>query len=217
MANTRLIEELDRSRDELDRSRGALARRADAERALREVGTRIAALREPAEILQEVIELASRLVGGEGAILDLLDPVSGNLHWAYDDGIGRRFSADERSKLWISIGVGATGRAVAEDRVIVARDDLPSLFPPSPESAGFYERTGFRSMIAAPIVGDAGPLGVIEVYAVRPDAFDAKSPRVSPAFSRGAVSSNSRRAFASSGRIRALGPSSAATRRRYDP
>ena len=172
MANTRLIEELDRSRDELDRSRGALARRADAERALREVGTRITALREPAEILQEVIELASRLVGGEGAILDLLDPASGDLHWAYDDGIGRRFSPDERAKLWISIGVGATGRAVAEDRVIVAGDDLPSLFPPSPESAEFYERTGFRSMIAAPIAGDAGPLGVIEVYAVRPDAFD---------------------------------------------
>ena len=171
MANARLIEELDRSRQELDRSRSDLARRADAEQALREIAARITALRDPAEILQEVVELASRLVGGEGAILDLLDPDSGNLRWAYDDGLGRRFSDEERAHLWISVGEGATGVAVAEDRVVVAGDDLASLFPPGPENTTFYERTGFRSMIAAPITGERGPLGVIEVYSVRPDAF----------------------------------------------
>jgi PAS domain S-box-containing protein len=172
MANARLIDELDRSRQELDRSRNDLARRADAEQALREIAARITALRDPAEILQTVIELASRLVGGQGAILDLLDPETGNLRWAYDDGLSRMFSAAERAKLWISVGVGATGVAVAEDRVVVAGDDLASLFPPGPDNTGFYERTGFRSMIAAPISGDSGPLGVIEVYSVRPDAFD---------------------------------------------
>ncbi len=171
MANTRLIEELDRSRQELDRSRNDLARRADAEQALREIAARITALRDPGEILQEVVELASRLVGGEGAILDLLDPESGDLRWAYDDGLRRLFSDEERANLWISVGEGATGVAVAEDRVVVAGDDLASLFPPGPENTNFYERTGFRSMIAAPITGEHGPLGVIEVYAARPDAF----------------------------------------------
>ena len=171
MANARLIEELDRSRQELDRSRGDLARRADAEQALREIAARITALRDPAEILQEVIELASRLVGGQGAILDLLEEGTANLRWTYDDGLSRMFDAEERAKLWISVGQGATGIAVAEDRVVVAGDDLESLFPPSPESTAFYARTGFRSMIAAPITGEHGPLGVIEVYAVRPDAF----------------------------------------------
>ncbi|HYH93678.1 MAG TPA: GAF domain-containing protein [Candidatus Saccharimonadales bacterium] len=158
--------------DELDRSRGALARRAEAEQALREIAARITALRDPAEILQEVIELASRLVRGQGAILDLLEPGTTNLRWAYDDGLGRRFTDEERAKLWISVGVGATGTAVAEDRVVIAGDDLSALFPPSPESTEFYERTGFHSMIAAPITGDDGPLGVIEVYAVQSDAFD---------------------------------------------
>jgi PAS domain S-box-containing protein len=171
IANTRLIEELDHSRDELDRSRASLARRAAAEQALRELAARITALRDPAEILQEVVELASRLVGGEGAILDLLDPDSGNLRWTYDDGLSRLFSVEERAQLWISVGKGATGAAVAEDRVIVAGDDLPEQFPPSPESTEFYKRTGFRSMIVAPITGETGPLGVIEVYAVRPNAF----------------------------------------------
>ena len=171
MANARLIEELDRSRQELDRSRSHLARRADAEQALREIAARITALRDPGEILQEVVELASRLVGGQGAILDLLDPETGNLRWAYDDGLRRLFTDEERSKLWISVGEGATGVAVAEDRVVVAGDDLSSLFPPGPENTNFYKRTGFRSMIAAPISGEHGPLGVIEVYSVRADAF----------------------------------------------
>ena len=158
--------------DELDRSRAALAKRAEAEQALREIAARITALRDPAEILQEVVELASRLVRGHGAILDLLDPATGNLHWAFDDGVSRSFTAEERAKLWISVGVGATGQAVAEDRVIITGSDPAALFPPEPESFAFYERTGFQSMIAAPVTGDDGPLGVIEVYSKERDAFD---------------------------------------------
>jgi GAF domain-containing protein len=132
---TRLIEAL-------DGSRRALGRRADAERALREIAARITVLREPSEILQDVVEQAGRLVGADGVILDLLDPATGNLHWALDDGLSEQFNAEERSKLWIAVGVGATGVAVAEDRVIVADDDLAAQFPPSPESTAFYERTG---------------------------------------------------------------------------
>ena len=161
---TRLIEELDRSRE-------ALRRRANAEQALREIAARITVLREPSEILGDVVEQAGRLVGADGVILDLLDPTTGNLHWALDDGLSELFGPEERAKLWISVGVGATGTAVAEDRVVVADDDLAAQFPPSPESTEFYERTGFHSMIAAPITGEAGPLGVLEVYSQRRAAF----------------------------------------------
>ncbi|MEX1170829.1 MAG: GAF domain-containing protein [Chloroflexota bacterium] len=162
---TRLIEQLDASRE-------ALARRADAEQALREIAARITILREPAEILQDVVEQAGRLVRADGVILDLLDLATGNLHWALDDGVlGQQFTPEERAQLWISVGEGATGIAVAEDRVVVADDDLVAQFPPSPESTAFYDRTGFRSMIAAPITGESGPLGVIEVYSKRPAAF----------------------------------------------
>ena len=161
---TRLIAELDRSRD-------ALARRAGAEQGLREIAARITVLREPGEILRDVVKQAGRLVRADGVILDLLDPATGNLHWALDDGLSEAFSAEERASLWISVGVGATGKAVAEDRVVVADDDLPELFPPSPESTEFYARTGFHSMIAAPITGESGPLGVIEVYSRQRAAF----------------------------------------------
>ena len=164
---TRLIEQLDASRE-------ALARRADAEQALREIAARITVLREPAEILQDVVEQAGRLVRADGVILDLLDPATGHLHWALDDGVlSEQFSPEERAQLWIAVGEGATGIAVAEDRVVVADDDLAAQFPPAPESTEFYERTGFRSMIAAPVTGESGPLGVIEVYSKRPGAFTA--------------------------------------------
>ena len=154
MANARLIEALDRSRAELDRSRSALARRAEPSRRCARSPPGSPSLRDPAEILQDVVELAGRLVARTGVILDLLDPTTGNLHWAFDDGISRLFTPEERAKLWISVGVGATGKAVAEDRVVVADDDLADLFPPGPETTEFYERTGFQSMIAAPITGD---------------------------------------------------------------
>ena len=161
---TRLIEELDRSRE-------SLRRRANAEQALREIAARITVLREPSDILGDVVDQAGRLVGADGVILDLLDPATGNLHWAQDDGLGEAFTPEERANLWIAVGVGATGVAVAENRVVVADDDLVAQFPASPESTEFYERTGFHSMIAAPITGDSGPLGVIEVYSRRRAAF----------------------------------------------
>ncbi|MFL5681761.1 MAG: GAF domain-containing protein [Chloroflexota bacterium] len=158
--------------DALGDSQRALTRRARAEQALREIAARITVLREPGDILRDVVTQAGRLVGADGVILDLLDPGTGNLHWAYDDGLADLFSAEERSQLWISVGVGATGTAVAEGRVVLADGDLAAQFPPSPESTEFYERTGFQAMIAAPITGDRGPLGVIEVYSKRLGAFD---------------------------------------------
>ena len=101
-------------------------------------------LREPTEILGDVVEQAVRLVRADGVILDLLDPSTGNLHWALDSGVRDLFTDEERAKLWISVGVGATGTAVAEDRVVIAGGDLATQFPPSPESTEFYERTGFQ-------------------------------------------------------------------------
>ena len=62
ITNARLIEEL-------ERSQAAVARRADTERALRDITARIAALREPEVILDRVVEEAQRLLGTDGAHL----------------------------------------------------------------------------------------------------------------------------------------------------
>jgi PAS domain S-box-containing protein len=171
MANVRLIGDLDRSRREL-------AQRAEIERSLREIAARISSATDLDAVLQRTVDEANRLVHADGAILDVLEPETDTLRWAFDSGLALLFSDEERADLWIELGVGATGRALAENRVLVAGDNLTAEFPASPQSDLFFGRTGFRSMIAAPIAGEAGRLGVLEVYSCRPNAFDAEDGQV---------------------------------------
>jgi PAS domain S-box-containing protein len=162
--NARLIAELNRSRSEL-------RRRADAERTLREIGARLTAITEPGPLLQQVVDEARRLVGADGSVLDLIDPDAKLLRWAYDSGVRSGFTDDEIAQLTIPVGIGATGIAVAEGRVIAADDMLAVHFPESEINDHFFDVTGFRSMIIAPITGESGPLGALEVYSRAPGAF----------------------------------------------
>ncbi len=164
--NARLIARLDRSSTEL-------ARRADAEQSLREIAAQITAIRDPGSLLQQVVDAAKRLVDADGSVLDLVDPAGDVLRWAYDSGVADGFTPDEIARLTIPIGIGATGIAVAENRLVTASDDLGQHFPPSDVNDRFFDVTGFRSMIIAPITGENGPLGALEVYASTPGAFDA--------------------------------------------
>jgi len=163
--NARLIEELDRSGMEL-------ARRAEAEQSLREIAAEITAIREPGSLLQQVVDAARQLVDADGSVLDLIDPTRNALRWAFDSGVGDAFTPEEIAQLTIPIGQGATGVAVAENRLVTASDDLHLQFPPSEVNDRFFAVTGFRSMIIAPITGESGPLGAIEVYSTRASAFD---------------------------------------------
>ncbi len=157
--------------DELGRNRASLARRVETEQALRQIAARLTSIRDPSDLLQHVVDEASRLVGADGAVLDVLDPATDVLHWAFDSGLSHLFTPEETADLWIELGVGATGRALSEDRVILAGENLPAEFPASPQSELFFGRTGFQSLIAAPITGEAGRLGVLEVYSREQHAF----------------------------------------------
>ena len=79
MANTRLIEDLDRSRAEL-------AQRAEVERTLREINGRISAAADLSSVLQLAVDEAARLLGADGSRIDLVDAGSGLLRWAYASG-----------------------------------------------------------------------------------------------------------------------------------
>jgi PAS domain S-box-containing protein len=171
----------DRLIRELDRSRAHLAERAATERALREISGRLVTIREPGEMLQRVVDEAGRLVGADGTILSLIED-DGVLHWRYDDGLQHRFEPDYVRDLTLEIGVGVTGRAVQERRPIIRNHDLLNAFPRSPESDHFFEVSGFMAMIGAPIVGESGPLGALEVYARREGAFDEDDAAVIAAF-----------------------------------
>ena len=141
MANQRLIEELDRSHRELDRSRSdRRAGRTPSRRCARSprASPRCATLPRSS---RQVVELASRLVRGEGAILDLLDPETGNLRWAYDDGLRPASSPTRNGRsCGYRSGRARPGVAVAEDRVVVAGDDLVVAVP-----AGAGERDLLRA------------------------------------------------------------------------
>jgi GAF domain-containing protein len=163
--NARLIEELDRSSTEL-------ARRADAEQSLREIAAQITATRDPGSLLQQVVDAAKRLVSADGSVLDLVEPSGDVLRWSFDAGVAHLFTADELTNMTIPVGIGATGKAVAENRVITAGDDPRTMFPDSAINDRFFDATGFRSMIIAPVTAESGPLGALEVYSTRPNAFD---------------------------------------------
>jgi GAF domain-containing protein len=73
--------------DELARSRAVIERRAEAERALREIGARITAIRQPGDLLQRIVEEARRLLRADGAVIDEYDELDGVLVTAYDAGL----------------------------------------------------------------------------------------------------------------------------------
>ncbi len=164
VANRRLIEELALAKTELQRS-------AEAERTLREIAARLVTIRDPLELLEHVVRTAGRLVGADGAILARYDPERELLYWALDDGVQQRFDPDYVASLSLPVGVGVTGRAVAERRVVVCNEGLIDAFPRSPQSDHFFEVSGFHSMIAAPIASGDDLFGALEVYATREGAF----------------------------------------------
>jgi PAS domain S-box-containing protein len=166
IVNQRLIADLARSRE-------ALERRADAEKALREIAARISAIRDPAELLQQVVDDAARLLRADGARIDLMDPDTGALNWAYDartgkrPGLGRIDGPGEAEP-----GEGISGQAVLLRRAIFTGDYLHDdrfVHAAAPDS--FVGKHAIRSALSAPLLGDADPLGTLTVYTSESDAY----------------------------------------------
>ena len=90
-----------------------------SERALREIARRMMVIQDPAELLQDVVDEAARLLGSSGAVIDLLDPATGEVRWAYDAGIEEATRAE-----WQRRGVGGDGVFLAiRERRVVTTDD----------------------------------------------------------------------------------------------
>ena len=162
LANARLV-------DRLATSQGALERTADAERALREIARRLMTIQDPAELLQDVVDEAARLLGSSGAVIDLLDPATGDVRWAHDAGIDDQTRAE-----WQDLGVGGSGvhLAIRQRQVIVtdeyAADDR---FPDGSPNRAFFERAGIRSIAFAPLIGEAVVLGTLAVFSAEVGRF----------------------------------------------
>ncbi len=158
---------------QLATSRAETARRAASERALREIATRITSIRDPDDLLQRIVDEAARLLEADGARIDRLDAESGALLWSHDATTGRRpglgpIQGDGEAQP----GEGISGRAVAERRVVITGDYLADdRFRHASAPDAHARRHAIRSAVAAPLMGDSGPLGTLTVYTSKVDAY----------------------------------------------
>ncbi|HET7727563.1 MAG TPA: GAF domain-containing protein [Candidatus Limnocylindrales bacterium] len=165
IANARLIEELDRSRT-------ALSRRAELEKALREIGARISAASDPAEVVQRAVDEALRLIGGEGARIDLVDPRINLLRGSYTGGAEPPTPEQWPDDPDETLDEGVSGKVVTEGVTFWTGDYLnDTRFKHAKGPDTFARATGIRSAIAAPLVAEHGPFGALTVWSRQPDAF----------------------------------------------
>ena len=194
IANTMLI-------DRLATSEREIARRAEIERALREIGSRLAAIRDPTDLLQRVVDESARLLGADGARIELLDESTGRLHWAFDSRTGRKpgmgpIAEDAGGRPAGTRDEGVSGHAFREDRAVSTGDYLhDTQFRHVAGADRQVRRHGIRSAVAAPLPGEEGPVGTLTVYSGETDAYDPDDVAVVVALANqaGVVLANARR------------------------
>ena len=159
---------------ELGAARRQLGRRIRVERTLRRITAELAALRDPATVLQRTVDASAALLEADGARIDLADS-AGVLTWGYDAVTGHApalgpIPGDHDDS---DPDEGITGRAVRLGRPVWTGDYLndPRFLHREPLDA-FAKRNGIRSALAAPITGDQGIVGTLTVYTSRPDDYD---------------------------------------------
>src|SRR3954453_5129268 len=95
------------------------------------------------ELLQHAVEEARRPLEADGAMIYLLDPSDGVLHFAHDAGIANLHSRRWVRRLELRLGQGMFGVAVAERRVVVTTDyAADASFEHGPATDRFVEEVG---------------------------------------------------------------------------
>ncbi|HET9879857.1 MAG TPA: GAF domain-containing protein [Candidatus Limnocylindria bacterium] len=123
-------------------------------------------------LLRRNVEEAARLLGADGAMVYLLDPVDGMLHFAHDAGIANLEAQHLIRGLTLEQGVGMFGAAVSTRQVTVTGDyRRESRFTHSPVADRIAAIANMRSMAVAPLLVDDEPLGAIGAYSSRIDDF----------------------------------------------
>ena len=145
LSNERLIVALARSRE-------ALARKAEQERALREISSRIALLGQTDEILQRVVDESRRLLGADGAHLCLLEQERRSLVPQVLAG-----GMDADTARWLRerrfpLGGGMNGLAALQGVALRTQDYLADpRIPHEPEDQATAQRMGLGAMAVAPL------------------------------------------------------------------
>ncbi len=167
IANERLQEDLRRRADEL-------ARRVEAQRTLGEIAARITALRDPAEVLQEVVDAAHRLLKSDGAHLTVPDAAGAFLRPRVIAG-----GTDARMRRWLAsqafpVGGGMNGLAASLGKAVWTEDYLVDpRIPHEADDQSTAQRMGLRGMAVAPLRAPGGDiLGTLAVSYRAPCSID---------------------------------------------
>lgn len=136
--------------DALGRSQELLSRRADQERALRDLARRAMTALDPSGVLDDVASEAARLLGPAGSMIGLLRPAPRSGRRARAAGID-----EDHLRAWrAAAGDRDAHAAVVERRIVVGSD------------AG-----RIRSWAIAPLVGESAVFGALAVLSPLPDAY----------------------------------------------
>ena len=148
-----------------------LAHQVEAQRTLGEIAAAITSLRDPTAVLLRTIDEAKRLLNADHVVIH---QVRAGTHELADfrTVIGSTPDMPPVDEVTVSIGQGVAGRAIADRRVMWTGDYLTDTsFPHTARADEWIKRTGYRSQMSAPLIGEEGPIGAISAYAARPDAF----------------------------------------------
>jgi PAS domain S-box-containing protein len=166
ITNARLIDELRRTRAEMERG-------AESERSLREMAARIAELRDPDELLRQIVDEASRLLGSDGAHMTRMsDDATHLLPLVVAGGL------DDATEAWLKrqrfpLHGGINGLAASLGRPIWTEDY--ALDPRIPHELGDVDtatRLGLRSMASVPLRSpDGSTIGTLAVSYQHPHVF----------------------------------------------
>ena len=113
-------------------------KRAEVERSLREIAARISAASDLPAVLQSAVDEAARLLRADGARIDLLDPTTRLLRWAYASGAMRPDLEAWPDDPDEQLEQGVSGQAVLTARAFWTGDYLHDDRFPHGKSADIY-------------------------------------------------------------------------------
>ena len=126
-----------------------------------------------AQLLQEAVGEAARLLESDGAMIYLFDEASGELRFAYDAGIASEEALQMLRDLRLPLGRGMYGSALARGQLLHTDDyAADKQFAHHPVADRIVVAANMRSMAAAPMFADQKPLGVLGIFSSEPRAFD---------------------------------------------
>jgi PAS domain S-box-containing protein len=116
------------------------------------------------DILQQVVDDARRLLEVDVAIIYVAERNEDTPNWSYDSGLTAR-AREESQREQFDLYQGISGLAIQTGKVAITEDYLNDDRFLTPERRRLNaEHLGTTSVVAVPMFGEAGPLGVICVF-----------------------------------------------------